>query len=134
VVDEDLIDREVAFAQTKILLAPQNQSPWNYLRGLYRKSGRPMVDLRDFAQQFAGDDGEGDVDEGVRSSHALDLLADIYAEEGEVRRARRTLEALGRRWDPVRKGYWDYRAGLLKETEEEGEEGRGNGNERLSVA
>lgn len=153
VVDEELIDREVAFAQGKILLAPQNQSPWTYLRALYRKAGRPLEELRGFVEQFAGEeedaeeeekeaeDAEGgadvgkskgrkNVDEGVRSSHALDLLAEIYAEGGEVVAARRVLEALGRRWDPVRKGYWDYRIALLgggalgegeEESEEEGE-------------
>lgn len=152
VVDEDLIDREVAFAQEKILLAPQNQSPWNYLRGLYRKAGRPLAELRSFAEQFAatqdgGDDDQDDDDndeenqeaqmerererereqvldleEGVRSSHALDLLADIYAAVGETERARKVLEVLGRRWDPVRKGYWDYKAGLLLDDEDEEKE------------
>ncbi len=150
VVDEEIIDREVSFAQEKILLAPQNQSPWTYLRGLYRKSGRPLSDLKSFAEQFAGDGGETDdgngdedqewhvdVEEGVRSSHALDLLADIYAEVGEKERARRTLEALGRRWDPVRKGYWDWRVALLDEDREdagEGVAGVASGREGLSVS
>lgn len=157
VVDEDLIDREISFSRTKILLAPQNQSAWNYLRGLYRKSQRPLSELKGFAQQFTGasnnksshgddddnnnDDDDLNVEEGVRSSHALDLLADIYAEEGEAAEAKRMLEALGRKWDPVRKGYWDYRAKLLggndsndndEEGEEEEEELQGQGPEPMS--
>ncbi len=157
-VDEDLIDREAAFAQEKILLAPQNQSPWNYLKGLYRKAGRPVTELRAFVEQFAtshrddNDNGDDDeeaeeeeaeeeeaeeeeadaqaevelgLEEGVRSSHALDLLADIYAEMGEQEKARNVLEVLGRKWDPVRKGYWDYRAGLLVDDNEEEKKERG---------
>lgn len=118
VVDEDLIDREIAFSKDKILLAPQNQSPWNYLRGLYAKSRRDFVDLREFAEQFttaSGDSqpGEEDYEEGVTSSHALDLLADIYAQQGENEKAKRVLDSLGRKWDPIRKGYWDWKAGQL---------------------
>lgn len=139
---EDVVARELEYAKRAIRLAPQNQSPWNYLRGLYRKAGRSLVELRGFAEQFAishqvdnGDDEEEeegepsqtieelDLEEGVRSSHALDLVADIYAELGERDKARTVLEVLGRKWDPVRKGYWNYKAGLLPVDEDKEEEG-----------
>jgi len=65
--------------------------------------------LRGFAEGFADVERE----EEVRSSHALDLLAEVYAEEEERERAGRVLELLARRYDPIRKNYWDYRRGLL---------------------
>ncbi|KAI4217700.1 MAG: hypothetical protein LQ351_000296 [Letrouitia transgressa] len=107
IVDEDLIDREVAYAQEKIRLAPQNQSPWSYLRGLLRKRGS-LAECRKFAEEFADLERE----DQVRSSHALDFLADCYADE-EKEKAGRALELLARRYDPIRKNYWNYRRGLL---------------------
>lgn len=107
IVDEDLIDREVAYAQEKIRLAPQNQSPWSYLRGLLRKRGS-LTECRGFAEEFADLERE----DQVRSSHALDFLADCYADE-EKDKAGRALELLARKYDPIRKNYWNYRRGLL---------------------
>ena len=54
-------------------------------------------------------DYEGD---GVRSSHAIDWLSIIYAEEGTAEgkeKARACLRALGNKWDIIRKNYWNYR-------------------------
>ncbi|KAI4144640.1 MAG: hypothetical protein LQ341_002605 [Variospora aurantia] len=110
IVDEDLIDKEVEYAQAKIRLAPQNQSPWNYLRGLLRKRGS-LLECKGFAEEFVGDvDGDG---KGCRSSHALDFLADCWAEEKEAEKAGKALELLAKRFDPIRKNYWNYRRGLL---------------------
>ena len=186
VIDLDLLEQEIAYAKRAIQLAPQNQSPWNYLRALYRRS--PLLPLRDlgaFAEQFTGPDG--DLNDGVRSSYALEILAEICADSGsdgrgrqdkrrggssssssnsksggqqrgpahgedyvivnnnnnndddddddatnreqtkaalkkqssgregtnDIERARQILTALGNKWDPIRKAYWDYRIKLL---------------------
>jgi len=66
------------------------------------------------------DEEGGEFGVGVRSSHALDLLADVYVEVGELERARRVLVALAGRWDVVRRGYWEFRVGLLGGLEGEG--------------
>ncbi|CAJ2507465.1 Uu.00g086510.m01.CDS01 [Anthostomella pinea] len=108
-----IVDREVAYAQAKIGLAPQNQSPWNYLRGALVKGGRALGSVRAFAEGFVEGLGEGDEKERVRSSHALDLLAVIYKEAGERERADLCLRRLGDKWDRIRKGYWEYRRRLL---------------------
>ena len=50
--------------------------------------------------------------DGVRSSHALDLLADILADE-DKQKAGEALDLLAITYDPVRKNYWEYRKGLL---------------------
>lgn len=110
IVDEDLIDQEVEYTQGKIRLAPQNQSPWNYLRGLLRKRGS-LLECKAFAEEFGGDmDEEGD---GCKSSRALDFLADCWAEEEEKDKAGKALELLAKRFDPIRRNYWNYRRGLL---------------------
>ncbi|KAI0187134.1 prenyltransferase alpha subunit [Astrocystis sublimbata] len=112
-VPADIIDREILYSQEKINLAPQNQSPWNYLRGVLVKGGRPLGTVREFAETFAVHLGDGDEKEEVRSSHALDLLADIYKEAGEKDKADLCLRRLGEKWDRIREGYWAYRRQML---------------------
>ena len=110
IVDEDLLDKEVEYAKAKIRLAPQNQSPWNYLRGLLRKRGA-LGECKAFAEEFGWDvANEG---QGCRSSFALDFVADCWAEEKEKEKAGKALELLAVRFDPIRRNYWNYRRGLL---------------------
>ncbi|KAI0397235.1 prenyltransferase alpha subunit [Xylariaceae sp. FL0594] len=108
-----IIDREISYTQEKISLAPQNQSPWNYLRGVLVKGGRPLETLREFTESFITDLGQGEEKEQVRSSHALDLLADIYKEAGEKEKADLCLRRLSVKWDRIREGYWSYRRRML---------------------
>lgn len=113
-VPADVIDREVRYAQDKVALAPQNQSPWNYLRGVLVKGGRKMGSVDGFVRQFVSDVGvEGE--EKVTSTHALELLAESYAEKGEKEEADLCLRRLGEKWDRIRLGYWEWRRQMLKE-------------------
>ncbi|KKY36313.1 putative farnesyltransferase alpha subunit [Diaporthe ampelina] len=112
-VTADIIDREVKYAEEKILLAPQNQSPWNYVHGVLVKGGRKVDTLQGLVERFVSDIGiEGS--EKVTSSHALELLADIYAEKGESDKADLCLRRLGDKWDRIRLGYWEWKRALLK--------------------
>lgn len=108
-VSAEVVDREIEYAKVAIWQAPQNQSPWNYLRGVLKKNGRGLSQLKEFAEEFA-DLGREDE---VRSSHALDFLADAFAAEKDGERAGKALELLAKRYDPIRKNYWNYRRGLL---------------------
>ncbi|KAJ8130888.1 hypothetical protein O1611_g2744 [Lasiodiplodia mahajangana] len=114
-ISKSIIERETRYAQEKILLAPQNQSPWNYLRGVLTKGEQPLVTVLDFVNIFVRNLGEGEENEEVRSSHALDLLADIYKETGEKEMADLCLRRLGEKWDRIREGYWAYRRRMLEE-------------------
>ncbi|KOS17051.1 Protein farnesyltransferase/geranylgeranyltransferase type-1 subunit alpha [Escovopsis weberi] len=107
------IDRELAYAREKILLAPQNQSAWHYLRGVLVKGGRALGSEAAFVAQFFDNLGD-DAAETVRSSHALDLMSEVYAAAGDVDKARLCLQRLWEKWDPVREGYWRYRSAELK--------------------
>ena len=89
-VPADIVDREIKFAEDAIWLAPQNQSPWNYIRGVLRKAGRDLATEESFAIQFV-EDLEG-CDEKIKSTHALDLLAEIWAAKGEKAKAAKALE------------------------------------------
>lgn len=112
-VPADIISREIQYARDKIYLAPQNQSPWNYLRGVLVKGGRKLAEVEESVREFVTDIGD-DGKEEVRSSHALDLLAEIYAEKGDTEMAMTCLRRLGEKWDPIRYGYWEWRRGMLE--------------------
>lgn len=110
-IPEEIWEREISFAKAKISLAPQNQSAWNYLKGVVKKRGNGTEELEEFAMQFVDLAPEGE----VRSSHALDFLAELWSQRGEEERiqAGKALELLADTYDPVRKNYWDYRRSLL---------------------
>lgn len=107
-VPEEIVDREIKYAENQIWLAPQNQSPWNYMRGVLRKAGRDIASQESFAVQFAKF-AEGGLKEEIKSTHALDLLAEIWAAKGEKEKAETALSLLGDKYDPIRKKYWDWR-------------------------
>ena len=108
VTDPGIKRGEVDFAARAIEKAPQNPSPWNYLRGIAKKSEGNLKELKELASQYA-DISRPD---GVRSSHALDVLADILADE-DKQKAGEALDLLAITYDPIRKNYWEYRKGLL---------------------
>ncbi|KAG9244077.1 farnesyltransferas-like protein [Calycina marina] len=109
-IPDALLDCEIEFSKAAIFEAPQNQSPWNYLRGVLRKGGRPLATQECFASEFAKIESE----EEVKSSHALDFLADLWNEEGETEKADKALKLLGDKYDPIRKNYWEWRRKALK--------------------
>lgn len=101
----------ISYAKRAIHKAPQNQSPWNYLKGIIRQAKLPLATLKEFASEFA------DIrrPDNIYSSHALDLLADIYSEEEAGKEeAKKALDLLATKYDPIRAHYWNYRKSLLE--------------------
>ncbi|KAJ8608777.1 hypothetical protein MRB53_039462 [Persea americana] len=52
-VDADIRAREIAFAQAAVARAPQNPSPWSYLRGIAKQAGLRLSDFHSFVQEYA---------------------------------------------------------------------------------
>jgi protein farnesyltransferase/geranylgeranyltransferase type-1 subunit alpha len=101
-VDENIRDREVQYAKGVIEKAPQNPSPWLYLRGVVRRCDIPEGEFEEFClrfvleqtnptsllrqnqqqQQQQQQQQKEKIDfqsPSVRSSHAISWLADIYS-------------------------------------------------------
>ncbi|EXJ79349.1 hypothetical protein A1O3_08851 [Capronia epimyces CBS 606.96] len=119
VVDEDLVEREINYAKDHIAWAPQNPSAWNYLKGVLQRAAISVADMQVFCEGFVGGRHADLMSDSVRSSHALDWLADIYRLTGHFDSSKRCLHALANKWDPVRRKYWDFRA---KQVDEEARE------------
>lgn len=84
------------------------------MMGVLRAARLPKSTVKKFAIEFADVQSPDD----VYSSHALDLLADIYAdEENNKESAEKALDLLATRYDPIRANYWKYRKGLLSQPE-----------------
>ena len=124
--DKDLVQEEIIFVKEKIYVAPQNQSPWTYLRAILRHTSTPLSDLVSFAEGFVTpnllllfhcnnnnskiiNNSDENTENQIKSSHALDFLAGAYAEQGENEKAGKVLELLGTKADPIRKNYWEFR-------------------------
>lgn len=103
--DKAILDREIQFAEEAIQKAPQNQAPWSYLRGLISHFGLPVSTIKDFAETFASIDQAG----SVKSSHALNALADSYKEAGKTNEAGQAFDLLAKRYDPIRSRYWMWK-------------------------
>lgn len=108
--DPATLSREIAFAKSAIRKAPQNQSPWNYLRGTLTRAGEPLSSIRGFAEEFASLDEE----DKVRSSHALEVVAEVLAaEKGQKEKAGKAYDLLAIKFDPIRANYWNHLKGKL---------------------
>ncbi|KAJ9655192.1 CAAX geranylgeranyltransferase alpha subunit [Neophaeococcomyces mojaviensis] len=138
-VDMPLIEAEIEYTKQEIRKAPMNGSSWNYLRGLLSHSALDISTTRDFCEEFLGPEKDLWMDQyvdvesedsetgekqterqqiGVRSSHAVEWLSEIYAAEGTEegrRRAKECLRSLGEKWDIIRMGYWDFLGEKMEE-------------------
>lgn len=138
-VDTELVQAEIEYTKDEISKSPQNPSTWNYLSGVLRHGDVDTASLKEFCESFLGPDGDlwtdqwveveiedaetGDMrtekqEIGVRSSHAVEWLSEIYGKDGTEqgkKRSQECLRALSEKWDPVRSGYWQYRVNKLEQ-------------------
>lgn len=104
---DEVIESEIEYAKSKIRLTPNNQSPWNYLRGIFTKKGNPLAELEQFCDELRK--------LNVISPHLMSMFVDIYqerarsGEEEYWEKAEKICEQLAEEYDTIRKKYWLYR-------------------------
>lgn len=131
-LDTNLVLAEIEYTKGKIRLAPQNASPWNYLRGVLNHGGIPITSVREFCEEHLGPNKDVWADQysqteiregdrtmkkrrprGVQSSHAVEWLGEIYSikldASYDLDRSKECYRALAEKWDPIRKRYWDWK-------------------------
>ncbi|KAG8182475.1 hypothetical protein JTE90_020394 [Oedothorax gibbosus] len=107
-ISEGVSDEEIQFTLKSIEKAPNNESPWNYLRGILQDGGftkRPEV--KSFAEEL--------YEKGCRSPHLMGFLVDCYEEEllannnEEIyNKAYELCFSLFDKYDPIRAEYWKF--------------------------
>jgi protein farnesyltransferase/geranylgeranyltransferase type-1 subunit alpha len=105
----EIARREMGYAETKLRLAPDNESAWNYLRACAAKGGWGALggECERVASEHAREGGPG-------RRHALALLAEARARRGDRRSAADAFEALETSADPIRARYWRWKREALR--------------------
>jgi len=117
---EDVLRREIVYAKGKISLAPNNLSPWNYVRGVLDRTKTPYESMEEFVVPYTksegGSDSVVDLDNPPPSKGAqlpavpaVEFLADIRESQGRTSEATELFRLLGDKIDTIRKRYWDFR-------------------------
>ncbi|SCU88588.1 LAME_0E00452g1_1 [Lachancea meyersii CBS 8951] len=109
----ELLTTELHYTKTAIELAPQNISPWNYIRGIHLEflNDKFDADIITFASRFTSDIFESPASPPqILSSYALEMLAYVYAQDPSTHeKAKCAYQALSDNYDPIRKNFWDFR-------------------------
>lgn len=114
---EEVINQEVHFTLKKIILAPNNESPWNYLRGILEKPGLSSSKVvEEFCLKLFQDE--------CTSPHLLGFMIDAIEEklarQPELRdsllpTALKLCDDLATEHDTIRNNYWKYVKNQLTE-------------------
>lgn len=106
-VDENLLKEEGAYTIDKINISPQNASSWNYIRGMRNKFGIACVDLETLCETYASHDK-------VLSVEALELKAQLLAQQQKYSEAHDIYRLLASKYDPIRERYWLFLGSRLQ--------------------
>ena len=127
-VSEDVVYQEIEYVRSALEKAPQNPSPWSYIRGYAPNRVHiltnhlsvvielkvPLNTLHSLYTPYVHLDN--DIVHDISSTHALELLADIYADQGQKVKAHDAYKLLADKYDTLRRGFWDWRAESTKES------------------
>jgi protein farnesyltransferase/geranylgeranyltransferase type-1 subunit alpha len=117
-LDSDAIQEEVNFCLQKIRLAPNNESAWNYLRGILQEVGLSKNEMvNEYCEEMLNND--------TANCHLIQFILDAIEEslresfksdETLVRKAVDLTIKLEKEIDPLRKEYWIFiRKSFLEE-------------------
>ncbi|GLG97603.1 Protein farnesyltransferase/ geranylgeranyltransferase type-1 subunit alpha [Gryllus bimaculatus] len=113
----DVIDREILYTIAKIKKVTNNESAWNYLRGVLERSDYGICE-NSVVKQFCEDLYAS----GNRSPYLLGFMVEMCEEQIEkgagdsfynLEQAVRLCDSLAKEYDTVRKEYWNYIARCL---------------------
>ncbi|KAL9702902.1 hypothetical protein quinque_006420 [Culex quinquefasciatus] len=110
----EVLEREITYVMNRIRLIKNNESPWNFLRGLLQQGDGKLgqfQEIVDFCEDL--------YDSGIRTPYLLAFLVDLYEEKyfearGEANREEyRTkvqdlCESMANQHDKIRAKYWRY--------------------------
>lgn len=107
-LSDDVVIQEIAYTLKNIEKAPGNESPWNYLRGILQDKGLTKYpEVEEFTQRL--------YESSCRSPHLLgfiiDMIEEHLLEEGNAELCQKALDicdALAKKYDVIRKEYWNY--------------------------
>lgn len=121
---QEISEREVRFALKYMEMTPNNESPFNYARGMVQLIAIPksIRDLADDENNFKHFEflkislinmrkkflAEGKILEACSPS-LLGILVDIHEDFGEVEAMKILIDSLANKFDPIRKKYWKGR-------------------------
>ncbi|GIY16307.1 hypothetical protein CEXT_608571 [Caerostris extrusa] len=113
-ISDEVLDREIKYTLDCIQKAPNNESPWNYLRGILRDRGLSKIpEVTEFTEKL--------YESGCRSPHLLGFMIDIREESllanTTMEDLRKTLDLcslLAKKHDVIRREYWEYIANNLQ--------------------
>ena len=103
-------DTEFKYCQNSISKAPQNEAPWNYVFALSENGIVTSDQLLHLCQVYTAITEDSN---SVQSTHALEILAELYKNCDQINQARKALELL-QKFIPMRKGYWHYKLSQLE--------------------
>ncbi|XP_071169555.1 protein farnesyltransferase/geranylgeranyltransferase type-1 subunit alpha-like [Mytilus edulis] len=113
--NDDVVDREVSYTQDFIKKAPNNESAWNYLKGvLLDRELSTYPGLMEFCQQLYND--------RYRSPYLIACMIDAYEEmlennngdqEETLKKSVQMCTSLADEFDTIRSEYWNYVSRVL---------------------
>ncbi|GBG34638.1 Protein farnesyltransferase/ geranylgeranyltransferase type-1 subunit alpha [Hondaea fermentalgiana] len=110
--DAEIRERELTFAWTQAKRAPNNESPFNYLRGIIRLPSFVEVSLvrneLDGLLHYVKASSEGHPNK-QNPPPLLGFAVDFYGANGEPGLATELCDSLAAEHDPIRRKYWAYR-------------------------
>ncbi|EGC38625.1 hypothetical protein DICPUDRAFT_28303 [Dictyostelium purpureum] len=107
---KELIDREVEFALGYIKFSPNNESPWSYLRGLFK--GQSLLNYQDLLKQLLELKSKY-----IGCSHVNSIILDFYQEENSKKSLEDSLnicKLLSETIDPIHKKYWEFKYNTIE--------------------
>jgi len=110
-ISGEVLEKEVEYTIQWIKKAPNNESPWAYIKGLFR--GKKYSNYPKLVQLFVEFR-----DKYITSSHVHSLLLDIYEEQSTKESLQKAVEfctMLEVNLDNLHRKFWNYRRSKVQE-------------------